>query len=788
MFRLDVLGSPDFSDADGRSIGSVLSQPKRLGVLVYLLLCEGYCRRETLLPLFWPELDEEHARAALRQTLYLLRRSLGTELLVGRGDDEISVAPGSVWCDAVEFRRAVADGRREEAIALYRGDLLPGFYLTDLLEFERWLEHQRTDLREAAAGAADALAVARGETDVQEGIRWARRAASLAPTDEARLRRLLLMMHRADDRTGAARVYQEFARSMREGYELDPSPETQRLIASIRTGEAPAVAAPRPEVEVRAPEVAPGAPALPSESAAGPDAARGDPRPPRRRRGRWLGGVTATAALAAVGVLALSRLPALSGSIPPGQDGSIAVLPIEDLSADSAAAYLGEGMTDELIGLLGKVPEISVASRTSVYAFRGAGLRVREIGERLDVDYVLEGSVQRADDRVRFSVRLVSTRDGRQRWSETYDRPMADVLAIRDEIGAQVVRAVAGRIAPTRTAATAAPSSSAAYDDYLRGKFLVGRQRVGTQSRPEVEQAIRYFTAATEKDRGFARAHAALADAYILWSEHADPRGALPLAREAAQTAVDLDESDAEAHLALANIKLTYEWDWSGAEREYRRALALEPDLPEVYYSYGRFLRASRRFDEALRYTRLGVSLERATAVDTLEFSIRTGERLANALFFSRRYEDAIRAAEGVLELDPGSTAARSTLAAASQLLGRPEAAIRNLQETVRHFGDRSPALWRLADAYARAGRRDDAEAILRLLLGRSRSEYVPKHQIGSIYLGLGRTDEALDWFEEAIAERPGWWVTNFNASPRYEALRANPRFRAMLATMNAPG
>ena len=237
MVTLLTLGAIDLRAADGTELRAVLRQPKRLGLLVYLLLgaSRRFHRRDALLALFWPELDQDHARAALRRSLYFLRRSLGDELLDARGDEEVGVREGAIWCDAVAFEQALAGGDRAGAMGIYRGDLLESFFVAGAPEVERWLDAERRRLRELAARAAWQLAEA-SDADRATIAAWARRAAALTPDDEMAARRLIATLTRAGDRTGALQAYEEFARRLATDFELEPSAETRRLVDAARAG------------------------------------------------------------------------------------------------------------------------------------------------------------------------------------------------------------------------------------------------------------------------------------------------------------------------------------------------------------------------------------------------------------------------------------------------------------------------------------------------------------------------------------------------------------------------
>jgi DNA-binding SARP family transcriptional activator len=294
MIRVLLLGSASLG-GDGADYGRVISQPKRLGVLAYLALARprGLHRRDTLLPLFWPELDQPHARAALRQTLYLLRRALGPGVIVGCGDQEVGLDPARLWCDAVAFENAAGRGRPEAALALYRGDLLAGYHVTQASHaFEEWVEAERTRLRRHAAEAARAAArAAESRGDHRRAAEWVLRELEHSPLDESALRYRLVLLDRTGDRASACAEYEAFAQRLRAQLDVEPSPETEAIVADIRARNAASDEAGGDAVS------ASGATASPLVGAGGeaelprsvPPAARVEPRP--WRRGRVIGGL-----------------------------------------------------------------------------------------------------------------------------------------------------------------------------------------------------------------------------------------------------------------------------------------------------------------------------------------------------------------------------------------------------------------------------------------------------------------------------------------------------------------
>lgn len=792
MYTLQLLGALDLRDQNGQSVRSVIAQPKRIAVLAYLALHEGFCRRDSLLPVFWPEQDEDRARASLRKVIYNLRQSLGDQVVVGRSDEEVGFGDAVVQCDAREMRRALQRRDPRTAIELYQGDLLPGFNLSDVPDFECWLDAERERYRLDAARAADALADScRADGKLPEALDWSRRRLSLTPADESALRRVLLILEALGDRGAAVEAFEHFCLQLRLTYDLEPSAETQVLVDHIRAGrgavEAATASEPRADKreEDRSEERVERLAVASIAEATEPRVA--SPSPPTRHV-RWQRGVVV--ASLALPILLLLRVPILtlvenafgslgSGAEAPADELSVAVLPIADVSPGIDAEYLSVGMTDELINALGGLKGLRVAARTSTFALAQESADVREVARKLGVRYVLEGSLRRDGNRIRLALQLIDATDGQQRWAESYDREMSDVLAMQEEISESVITALRGPLA-LNSPILRATSDPEAYDRYLRGRFLL-RQR----SRESVQSAIHHFSAALARDSGYALAYAGLADAYLVQADWVTPRSVLPAAKAAAERALQLDPELFETHLALARVLHRFDWDWDGAEREFKRAVALAPEEPLTHHAYADFLRSARRFDESLAATRRGLALEEARATDRLEFMVYERERLASALFRAHQYQEAIRTAESALELDPGS-GSRMQIVYASQMLGDFARASREMERIGTESGPSTRSPVAAARNLVQSGDLARARALLEEKLEQSRREYVPKDQIALIYLAVGDTARALESLEGAVNDR-NWFMVFWNSDPFAESLRDDPRFQRLLRRINAP-
>src|SRR5438445_8434587 len=371
MIRLRTLGAVDLKESEGCELRALLNQPKRLALLAYLALAgsSGLRRRDTVVALFWPELDEEHARGSLRQALRFLRRSLGEGVIVSRGEEEIGVDRGVLLCDATAFMEACEAGRDAEALDLFQGDFLDGFFVSDAApELERWVEEERITLRRRAAASAWALADGyRVAGDRADAAALARRAAGFAPEDEGELAHLIALLDDLGDRSGAIGAYDEFARRLKQEYDVLPAPETQALIQSVRHRTAVGF-----QTRAAGPSVAP------AETVAVPA--------PRARR--------TLVYLAIGGVVALiGYLAAFANRRPPfdPERATVVVLPLEDLSGDSTPSYLASGVTEQLITDLAQGGALRVINRRTMMAYSDPGKPDQVIARTLHADAVVSG-------------------------------------------------------------------------------------------------------------------------------------------------------------------------------------------------------------------------------------------------------------------------------------------------------------------------------------------------------------------------------------------------------------
>jgi serine/threonine-protein kinase len=453
---------------------------------------------------------------------------------------------------------------------------------------------------------------------------------------------------------------------------------------------------------------------------------------------------------------------------------SIAVLPFVNLSMDPENEYFSDGITEEIINALAHLPGLSVAARTSSFAYKGRSPTPGEVREELGVDAVLEGSVRKSGNRIRITAQLINAADGYHLWSERYDREMEDVFAIQEEIATAIATTLKGRLAAGEPSPVVKryTDNLEAYQLYLKGRYVEKTRR-----RPGLTRGIEYFEQAIALDPDYALAHAGIADSYTLlaWYRFLPPREAFPRARVAALQALEIDEMLPEAHTSLASVQFYYDWDWQGAERCLTRALQLNPRDPVALHGYSEYLAARYRLEEALEH------ITEANRIDPLSLTVNAG--LGWIYFFSRDYERAIEQFERTLELDPDYVYLNWFVGQAYLKAGRVGDAIAAFRRGRVVSGGHPGMAAYLANAHARAGEVKEAQEILQTLHERARESHVPADYLAVVNLGLGRIDETLAWLERACDER-ALHLVFLGVDPIFDELRADERFTEILGTI----
>jgi serine/threonine protein kinase/tetratricopeptide (TPR) repeat protein len=465
---------------------------------------------------------------------------------------------------------------------------------------------------------------------------------------------------------------------------------------------------------------------------------------------------------------------ALAGSAEAVTDRrSVAVLPFLNLSADPEKEYFADGITEDVIAHLSKVGTIKVISRTSVMPFRKREQSAREIGARLAVATLLDGSIRWFGDRMRIVANLVDVDSDQPLWSETYDRDVTDIFAVQTDVALKITAALKAELSPVERSRIGREPTQ---DVHAYQLYLQGRQSQSRYTPESLLRALELFELAIERDPGFAMAHAALAQVQTDLAETGvrTPERMGSDGRHAAERALELDPDLGEAHAALAYVKMVNDFDWAGAEQGFRRALELSPGYADAYALYGRMCAALGRFDEAIELQR------RAQELDPMTHRVD----LATAFLRAGRLDDAIRTARRAVELKPGDSRAHATLGWALFLQGRRDEGLTELERAVALSPDSSLWLAQFAEASALAGRTDEARAMLVRLEDPARPEPASPYHLAYAYTGLGEADRAIDCIERAIAQHTGA-AYGIRGSFLLTPLHGHPRFTALLKRLN---
>ena len=777
MFRLRMYGGLTL-ERDGAPYAGPATQRRRLAVLAMIAASDTGVSRERLTNHLWPDADPARARHSLDDALSGLRRELQRDdLFIGVATLRLNA--DALGCDLADHATAIAAGDTEQAVALYAGPFLDDFYIPGAADFDQWVETERSQRSREQARLLEGLAAeATARNDSAGAMRWWQARVALDPLDTPATLGLLGALATAGNPAEALRLARVHEALVRQELDVDPGPEWTAAVVGLRAD----LARPRASSSV----VATAHPvSVPDVVLASVPAMIDDVRPPPTAtaavrlstRRPWLARLmAATVVLVVAGFVSWAAwTPGRAGQVgsaasptrvPLGRP-SVAVLPFANTSGDTADEHFSDGLTDELIGALSRVPGLKVTGHTSAFALRGRGLTVRTIADTLGVATVLEGSVRRVGDRLKITAQLVSAEDNGVVWSEAYDRDIKDVFAVQEEIA----RAIVGALAPTlggRVARLGAiqPRDLATYELYLKGRYFLARRASG-----DLRRAASYFEQAVARDPTYPQAYAGLADARMLLVLLADgpPREEVPLARAAAATAIRLDSTLAEAHATLGNIREAFDWDARGSDVESALAIALDPSYSTARLYRGINLLNRGRFDEAV------AELKSALLLDPLSAPVRM--QLGRAYVSAHRADEAITILLAAIELNPQFAAAHVQLGEAYLQRGRVAEGLAAFRRAVALSGARDSA--NLAYALAMTGDRGAARKVLGAL-GAPRRAYVPPVPMAKAYVALNDADAAFGWLERGYAERAAQMRT-IKVTPGFDALHADARWAPLL-------
>jgi TolB-like protein/DNA-binding winged helix-turn-helix (wHTH) protein/Tfp pilus assembly protein PilF len=461
----------------------------------------------------------------------------------------------------------------------------------------------------------------------------------------------------------------------------------------------------------------------------------------------------------------------VGGSSDSPQIKSIAVLPFKTMGIEGGNEYLGLGMSDALITKLGNVHQIVLRPTSAVRKYAGEREDPVAAGREQGVDAVLDGSIQRDGDRIRVTVQLIRVKDKALLWSERFDERFVDIFTVQDSISQQVMRELMIELNPEERQRLQRRGSEnvEAYQAYLKGLYFWNKR-----AKDGYQKAVESFNKAIEKDPTYAQAYVGLGNAYAYLGGHdaASQSDAIARQRAATKRALELDETLSEAHATLGLIAMNTDWDWAEAEREFKRAIELNPNYATAHAWYGEFLADMGRFEEGV------AEIKRGQELDPLSLVINTD--VAKVYMLARRYDEAIEQYKRALELDPEFEVAHGLLALTYSLKGMHEEALSELRK-IKNLEKDPMYLSFLGYVDARAGKRDEAREVLKRMESLSKQTYASPLWMTIVYAGLGEKDEAFKWFERVFDERTTGGTIALKVSPVYDSLRSDPRFSDLM-------
>src|SRR5580704_2063181 len=507
-----------------------------------------------------------------------------------------------------------------------------------------------------------------------------------------------------------------------------------------------------------------------------PNGAGGAALPLRESRFRWLVGL-ALMVLAFVGFLTWRHFhpknPPAPGKV------MLAVLPFQNLTGDPEQEYFADGLTEEMIMQLGRLrPEqLGVIARTSVMGYKHSDKRLDQIGRELSVQYVLEGSFRRAGDHLRITAQLIQVKDQTHLWSQDYDRRPEDVVTVQDDVAVDVAREIKIRLTPRQQTdlARARPLDPDAYEAYLKGRYFWNKR-----TEEGFKKAVDYFNQAIAKDPTYAEAYAGLADTYVLLGGYGfmQQEDAMPKAKAAAQKALGINDQLAEAYTSLGVIAEMYEWNWPEAEKNFKRAIELDPNYSVAHEFYGDgYLSLIGKNEEGIE------EIRKAHELDPLSPIIATD--LAKRLSLEKKYAEAVTEFKNILDVDPDFVQAQYYLAETYEQMGLYPEAISELKK-IKSWEDLPLTLEELGYIYARQGKRHEALQMIAELQRRSTHHYTDSASAARIYIALGDKDSAFVWLQKGYDEHSPHMIL-IDADSAYDPLRSDPRFQNLVRRIGLP-
>ena len=516
-----------------------------------------------------------------------------------------------------------------------------------------------------------------------------------------------------------------------------------------------------------------------------PPPTQGVPPPERAkapwwRAALWVGISALLLGAAVVGLNVVGWRDGLLSRVHPPQMRSLAVLPLENLSRDPDEEYFADSMTEAILTDLAKINALRVVSRTSVMRYKRTQKPLPEIAKELNVDAIVEGSVQRAGNRVRITAQLIHAATDQHLWAEAYERDLRDVLVLQDEVARNIAQQVRVKLTPEENIrlSSGRPVDPEAYQLYVKGRYFWAKR-----NQESFNRAISYFREAIDRDPSYAAPYSGLADCYVLFGSSFDvgghpPSEVQPKAKAAALKALELDSSLADAHNSLAYVKLNYDWDWSGAEAEFKRSLELNPGYAHGHHWYAHLLFSSGRRDEALAESTRSLELDPLSPILVVH--------LGWHYLYTRQHDRALDQLAKALELEPSYALAHWYRGLAYEEKKMYPEALRELTKTKDLLPGNLAVQSDIGHVYAVSGNKSEAEKTIARLKQESTRTYVNLYELALIYIGLGQNDQAFDWLEKAYRERSDQLIY-LKVDPRLDPIRSDSRFADLVRRVGIP-
>lgn len=765
--RLSTLGGVHCTTEAGEP-HPVTTQPRRVALLVYLLLAEprGFHSRDHLLALFWPDHDEARARNALSQAVHFLRRSLSSDTLLSGGDDQLCVDFRQLWCDVFAFEAALAAGRTTEAIELYHGPFLDGFHVSAAAaEFERWVDSERERLARLYAGALQAMAGScEAAGDYVSAVQWHRRLAAVDPLSSNKAIALIRALASAGDYTGAlqhARVHETLLRA-----ELDVPPDQAitALVADIRRQIAKT--APNEEGAIGRPGVGAHKPADIADVPAAVTSVTSSRavKPRRATRRTMIAACGAVAALLAIVPMASRKRAEVSPRI-----DCVAVLPMENLSSDSTLDYYARGLTAGAITELGHYEGLEVKPRP-VLAFKGSMKPLPEIGRALNCAGIVQGSLTRTGKVVHVDAQIADAPADRVLWSDAFEDDTTNLLVLER----RVINTIAQHVRALGSQRPNIPSLRRRVEPRVYTLYVDGRDQFRRWNAASVHQAIALFQQAVDLDSTFAAAYAGLADAYELsaWQGYASS-ALLDSARTLAARALALDTLSSEAH-ATEGFILASDGDWTGGQLELQRAIALDSTNALAHYWYAMLLAILNRKEDAF------YEIDRASQLDPKSQAIHGARIVLNG--FSGRQFPLGNPGDVKGMADPNQPGARAVRAIHLARKGRCAEAYPENRAAQELAPDNTIMLIGLVEVELACHDSARAKKLLAHL------ERRPDARLMAVYIAMAHVaqhqpDSAFAWLAKSRWGLQTYWTLRTNRD--LEPIRSDPRFGDLLRQLH---